>query len=188
MPPLHPFFVHFPVALLTVGFFADVCSVVLRRASAAQRVGWWNLIAGTAGLVAAVLSGLVAKADVGVRRGIGAATGTLPGDAYRGGDGSFAAADIGPGSDSAASAASNGFALQAADTLAAHEQFAFVTIAAFLLLLYWRIRNKTELPPALPRLYLLLYGACVVLLWCTAWFGGELVYLFGVGVLGNAAP
>ncbi|HSQ76948.1 MAG TPA: DUF2231 domain-containing protein [Bacteroidota bacterium] len=182
MPPLHPFFVHFPVALLTVGFCADVCAVVLRRASAAQRVGWWNLIVGTAGLVAAVLSGLVAKAEVGVRRGIGAATGTMPEDGF------LAAADTGPGSDSAASAASNGFAVQAADTLAAHEQFAFMTIAAFLLLLYWRIRNKTEIPPALPRLYLLLYGACIVLLWCTAWFGGELVYLFGVGVLGNTAP
>ena len=188
MPPLHPFFVHFPVALLTVGFFADVCSVVLRRASVAQKVGWWNLIAGTAGLIAAVISGLVAKAGAGVRRGTGATTGTLPVEGYPGGDGTFGAAVTVPGGDSAASAASNAFAVQAADTLAAHEQFAFITIAAFLLLLYWRISVKTGIPPALPLLYLFVYGASVVLLWCTAWFGGELVYLFGVGITGNTAP
>ena len=182
MPPLHPLFVHFPVALLTAGFFADVFAVVFRRASAVQKVGWWNLVLGTAGLVAAVLSGLVVKDEVGGHRSMVATSGLLPGN------GLSATGASGPGMDSAASVASRGLSPQALNTLAIHEQLAFVTIVAFLLLLYWRIRNKTVIPPASPRLYLLLSGACIVLLWCTAWFGGELVYLFGVGVLGGAAP
>lgn len=145
MPPLHPLFVHFPIALLSLGFIADVVAV-LRRASAAGTLGWWNLLVGTVGLFATVGSGLVSKANVG----------TLSGPA--------------------------------AATLSTHEQLAFACLAGFLLLVFWRIANKTAIPPRSPRVYLCLAGVCLILLWCTAWLGGELVYLFGVGVIPSSHP
>lgn len=145
MPPLHPFLVHFPIALLTMGFVADAVAVI-RRASVAGTLGWWNLLAGTVGLMATVVSGLVSKADAGALSG------------------------------------------RVAGTLSTHEQLAFASLAGFLLLVFWRIANKTSIPPKSPRAYLCLAGVCLILLWCTAWFGGELVYLFGIGVIAPPAP
>ena len=139
MAPLHPFLVHFPIALLTVGFFADILAWQ-RKTAAAEKVGWWNMVTGTAGLLFAVFSGLVSKDRTGV------------------------------------------LTPAATETLTTHGQFAFLTVACFLLLLSWRMRHRTALPPSLTGVYLLLLGASLALLWSTAWFGGELVYLFGVGV------
>jgi uncharacterized membrane protein len=139
MVPLHPLFVHFPIALLSLGFCADALAL-WRKTASAERVGWWNMMAGTAGLLAAALSGLASKDRAGM------------------------------------------LTPAAIETLSSHEQLAFVTIVCFMLLLYWRIRHKTAIPPSLPGLYLLFLGASLALLWSTAWLGGELVYLFGVGV------
>ena len=57
MPPLHPAIVHFPIALVTLSFIADlfgllVDSVTLRAA------GFWALIGAAAGAVLAVVAGL----------------------------------------------------------------------------------------------------------------------------------
>jgi len=145
MPPLHPFFVHFPIALLTLGFIADVVAVI-RRLSAAGTLGWWNLLAGTVGLIITVASGLISKANAEALSG------------------------------------------RAAETLSTHEQLAFACLTGFLVLIFWRIANKTAIPPTSPRVYLGLAGVCLILLWCTAWFGGELVYLFGIGVIAPPAP
>ncbi len=145
MTPLHPFLVHFPIALLTLAFCADVIAVV-RRTPTAYSVGWWNMFAGTAGLLATVISGLVAKEHAGVLTGL------------------------------------------ASESLSSHEQFAFASAAGFLFLLFWRSANRTAIPPGLPRVYLLLSAGALSLLWLTAWFGGELVYLFGIGVVVKPAP
>jgi uncharacterized membrane protein len=63
--PVHPILVHFPLALLTVGLLADIVGVVARRDPFSVG-GWWLQCCGTAGLVAAVLSGLYAKSVAAV--------------------------------------------------------------------------------------------------------------------------
>ena len=66
MPPLHPMIVHFPIALLTAGFLADIWALVF-KASDLSRTAWWSQLAGTIGLAAAVGSGLMAKESAGIR-------------------------------------------------------------------------------------------------------------------------
>ncbi len=143
MPSLHPLLVHFPVALLTVGWMAD-CVAYVRGKEHGSVVGWWNCVAGTAGILCAVASGLFARN----------ATGPLP--------------------------------ALAAGALSDHEQLAFATSVAFLLLTAWRFSHRGRLPHGSARLFLLLSGAAVGLLWITAHVGGTLVHEFGVGV--TAAP
>jgi len=60
MPNLHPFLVHFPIALLTVSTMFDLASV-LRKKDELARVGWWTMVTGVCGLVASVVSGLLAR-------------------------------------------------------------------------------------------------------------------------------
>lgn len=145
MPPLHPLLVHFPVALLTVGWFADLFAYV-RGKKQGSVVGWWNAVVGTAGMLASAASGLIAKS----------AAGPLP--------------------------------VMPAAALSDHEQLAFASLVAFLLLTAWRFSCRRELPPGSPRLFLLLTGAAVLLLWITAHIGGTLVHEFGVGVIAAPRP
>lgn len=63
MPNPHPFFTHFPLALLTVGFFVDLAAVIGRKPDW-SRYGWWNQVLGTIGLAGTVVTGLVAEAHV----------------------------------------------------------------------------------------------------------------------------
>jgi uncharacterized membrane protein len=63
MPNLHPFLVHFPVALLTVSVLFDTFSILLQKDDL-SRSGWWTLVAGAVGLVGAVVSGLAAKGQL----------------------------------------------------------------------------------------------------------------------------
>jgi len=60
MPSLHPFIVHFPIALLIVGLLAEGCARLF-NSSDLSRTGWWSQLAGTIGLAAAVGSGLIAR-------------------------------------------------------------------------------------------------------------------------------
>ena len=53
---LHPMIVHFPIALLIVGFVSDIAGVVSRR-EFFSRAGFYLLIAGTLGVIAAYFSG-----------------------------------------------------------------------------------------------------------------------------------
>jgi uncharacterized membrane protein len=53
---LHPMMVHFPIALLIVGFLAELVGLVLKR-EFFNRMGLILLILGTAGVAAAYLSG-----------------------------------------------------------------------------------------------------------------------------------
>ena len=65
MPSLHPFIIHFPIALLTVGLLAEACARLFKT-SDLSRAGWWAQLAGTSGLAAAVGSGLIAKESAGL--------------------------------------------------------------------------------------------------------------------------
>jgi len=56
MPPLHPDFVHFPIALITVAFAADVLGFLLQK-PAWRSFGWGCLVLGFLGTLAAAASG-----------------------------------------------------------------------------------------------------------------------------------
>jgi uncharacterized membrane protein len=65
------------------------------------------------------------------------------------------------------------------DLLATHEQLAFLAAGAFAGLFFWRVGSRGRTPSPL---YLVSLVLAVALLWGTAWFGGELVYRYGIGV------
>ncbi len=66
-----------------------------------------------------------------------------------------------------------------------HEELAFVCASAFAALLLWRVAARTKIPGPKPWGYIAAYLAAVVLLAFVGWFGGELVYRYGVGTLAN---
>ncbi len=137
MPNIHPFLVHFPVALLTTALAFDLLGLLLSREEL-SRVGWWAHLAGTIGMAAAVISGLAAKSQALIP--------TL-----------------------------------AVWTFDTHQQLAFVSAGAFTALLLWRAGMRTRIAPARRRLYLILFVAALICLWVVAWYGGELVFRFGIG-------
>lgn len=53
---LHPMIVHFPIALLIVGFLTDILGLLTKREFFTQ-AGFYMLILGTLGVIAAYLSG-----------------------------------------------------------------------------------------------------------------------------------
>jgi uncharacterized membrane protein len=138
MPNLHPFLVHFPIALLTTSLVFDILGIVLVREEF-NRVGWWAQLTGTLGIGAAVISGLVAETRFAIPA-------------------------------------------PAADTFNLHQQLAFVTAAAFTALLLWRIGMRFAIQPRSRWMFVGSYLAALGCLWAGAWFGGELVYTFGVGL------
>jgi len=138
MPNLHPLLVHFPLAILALGFLLDLVALLFKEEELHQ-AGWWSQLAGTVGLAAAVISGLIAKGSVK-------------------------------------------FATPAATAIESHEQIALIVAAVFTILLLWRMANQTRVPNRLRMLFLALLGLGVALMWVGAFYGGELVYRFGVGV------
>lgn len=60
MESVHPIVVHFPIALLLTALGLDALALVLRR-EALHRVALWNLVLGTVGAAATVLTGLQAE-------------------------------------------------------------------------------------------------------------------------------
>lgn len=54
---LHPLIVHFPVALLIVGFVADTVYLFYKKEVCLSKAGFYLMLAGTLGAIAAVLSG-----------------------------------------------------------------------------------------------------------------------------------
>ena len=63
-----------------------------------------------------------------------------------------------------------------------HQEMAFASSGIFAILLLWRIASKTRVPQKYALLFLVLLAAAVALLWSGAWYGGEMVYRFGVGL------
>lgn len=54
---LHPLIVHFPIALLIIGFVADTVYMLYKKDVCLSKVGFYLMLAGTLGAIAAVLSG-----------------------------------------------------------------------------------------------------------------------------------
>lgn len=63
-----------------------------------------------------------------------------------------------------------------------HEQLGFVVSALFAALLFWRIGTRGKIPTRGQRWFYALFAVGVSAMWVGAWYGGLLVYYFGVGV------
>ena len=59
----HPMIVHFPLALLLLGFLAEVISVFYKKDACLPRMGFYLLLTGSLGAIAAVLTGLLFTPD-----------------------------------------------------------------------------------------------------------------------------
>jgi uncharacterized membrane protein len=69
----------------------------------------------------------------------------------------------------------------AATSIDLHQQLAFLSSCIYAGLLFWRTAHRGRIPE--PRLlFLALYAAASLLLWFTGWFGGELVFTYGIGI------
>jgi len=55
---LHPMIVHFPIALVTIGFLADLLSVLMKKDTFLPKLSLSLLIVGTLSAIAAVLTGV----------------------------------------------------------------------------------------------------------------------------------
>ena len=55
---IHPLIIHFPIALLSVGFLCDFLSYVLQNKSLVH-AGWWNFIFGIVSSFCAIITGLI---------------------------------------------------------------------------------------------------------------------------------
>ncbi len=137
--PFHPIFIHFPIALLSTAAALEILAALLKRDDL-SRAGWWVQLAGTIGILLAVLTGIVAEN-----------ASPIP--------------------------------ATAAYLMDLHEELAFVTASAFAALLLWRVSARTKIPGPTPWRYLAAYGASVALLALVGWYGGELVFRYGVGLL-----
>ncbi len=67
-------------------------------------------------------------------------------------------------------------------TLDAHEQIAFLSASAFVVLLFWRVSLKTKIPDRMRFLFWAFYSIGVSAVALGAWYGGEMVFRFGLGV------
>jgi uncharacterized membrane protein len=139
MSNIHPIFVHFPIALLSLSLVFEVL-FLLRTEIEFSRVGWWLHMTGTLGLLLSVATGLRALSEVRLTLG-------------------------------------------AADIIEYHQQIALLVTGLFTGLLLWRIGLRTTLPQNGRAMYLAAYSAGLILMWLGAWYGGELVYRHGVGVM-----
>ncbi|MFQ5458727.1 MAG: DUF2231 domain-containing protein, partial [Myxococcota bacterium] len=63
MEQLHPAISHFPVALLLMSVLFDALGYALGR-PALHAVGFWNLVAGVGGGIAALYSGYLSERDL----------------------------------------------------------------------------------------------------------------------------
>jgi uncharacterized membrane protein len=55
---IHPMLVHFPIALVTLGFVAELASLIIKKEVCFPKIGFYLLMAGTLSAVITWLSGL----------------------------------------------------------------------------------------------------------------------------------
>jgi uncharacterized membrane protein len=60
---IHPYFVHFPIAILSVGLLWDLLGILLKKESF-KNAGWWAQVFGVIAIVITVTTGLIAANTV----------------------------------------------------------------------------------------------------------------------------
>ncbi|MBI5021752.1 MAG: DUF2231 domain-containing protein [Ignavibacteriales bacterium] len=63
MQNIHPYFVHFPIAILSVGLLWDLLGILLKKESF-KNAGWWAQVFGVIAIVITVTTGLIAANTV----------------------------------------------------------------------------------------------------------------------------
>lgn len=66
----HPMLVHFPIALVTIGFLADLVSLVLKKEVCLTKTSFYLLIIGTLAAIAAVLTGALFTSEMAGAAGV----------------------------------------------------------------------------------------------------------------------
>lgn len=61
----HPMLVHFPIALIVIGFLADLFALSYKKEACLSKCGFYLLIVGTVSALAAVLSGVFFTEEMG---------------------------------------------------------------------------------------------------------------------------
>lgn len=61
---IHPMLIHFPIAIIGIGFIADLASLVFKKEACLSKTGFYLLIAGTVSALFAVLSGALFTAEM----------------------------------------------------------------------------------------------------------------------------
>lgn len=61
---IHPMLVHFPIALIVIGFVADFASLVFKKEACLSKAGFYLLIVGTLSAVFALLAGVLFTSDM----------------------------------------------------------------------------------------------------------------------------
>ena len=56
---IHPYFVHFPIAILSVGLLWDLLGILLKKESL-KNAGWWAQVFGVIAIIITVTTGLIA--------------------------------------------------------------------------------------------------------------------------------
>ncbi len=63
MPPLHPIFVHYTIALLSIGLLCEILSRIIKT-DTLKNVAWWNLLFGFMAVIATAITGLIDEESV----------------------------------------------------------------------------------------------------------------------------
>lgn len=61
---LHPMLVHFPIALVAIGFLAELASLYFKKETCLPKMSFFLLIAGTLSALVTVLSGILFTSDM----------------------------------------------------------------------------------------------------------------------------
>lgn len=149
--PIHPMVVHFPVALLLFSVFLDALGAA-RRDEKLHRAASYSLMAGVAGAILAVGTGLfqaykMEERFAQMRDTVGAAGGFPGGEEMR---------------------------AQMLQTVAVHRALGLAVLAVFLGLLLWRFSQKGAGHGRAPGAYLLVAVLGVSILSTASFYGGKL--------------
>jgi uncharacterized membrane protein len=63
MQNVHPYFVYFPIAILTIGILWDLLGAILHKDSL-RNAGWWAQLFGVLAIIAVATTGLIAEGSV----------------------------------------------------------------------------------------------------------------------------